>query len=92
MSDIQPVTGAKEKLQQWKSEGKKLIVVTARATQIKERTIERINQYFPDLFDDYVFANIHMKNEVPKSELCKQAGIQIMVEENLDFSAELSQN
>ena len=90
--DIQPVAGAKEKLQQRKAEGKKLIVVTARATQIKERTIEWINQHFPDLFDDYVFANIHMENEVPKSELCKQAGIQIMIEDNLDFSRELSQN
>ena len=33
-----------------------------------------------------------MENEVPKFQLCKQAGIQLMVEDNLEFSVELSEN
>jgi phosphoglycolate phosphatase-like HAD superfamily hydrolase len=90
--EIQPLAGAREKLQERKSQGHKLIVVTGRPLAFKERTKQRVHQHFPDIFDDFLFSSHNTANEVPKSELCKQAGIQLVVEDNLDFVADLSQH
>ncbi|MDR2540589.1 MAG: hypothetical protein LBD11_02105 [Candidatus Peribacteria bacterium] len=90
--NIPPVSGAKEKLQSRKEEGNMLIVVTGRSTQFQERTKERVSQHFPGIFEDFLFANHNTDHEIPKSLLCKQAGIQVMVDDSVDFAQELAQN
>jgi phosphoglycolate phosphatase-like HAD superfamily hydrolase len=90
--NIQPVPGAFQKLQEWKSAGHTLIVVTGRSSQFQERTQERVHQHFPGIFEDFIFANHNTDHELPKSMLCKQAGIQMMVDDSLDFAQELVQN
>jgi hypothetical protein len=42
------------------------------------------------LFDDFLFASHNTPQEISKVELCKQAGIQVMVEDNPDFVSDLS--
>lgn len=66
-------------------------MVTGRPTQYQERTQQWIDQHFPALFDDFLFANVGTESETTKSELCKQAGIEVVIEDNLGFVAELSQ-
>jgi hypothetical protein len=51
-----------------------------------------VHQPFPPLFDDFLFSNHNVANEIPKSLLCKQTGIECMVEDNLDFAMDLSQH
>lgn len=66
-------------------------MVTGRPTQYQERTQQWIDQHFPQIFDDFLFANVGTESETTKSELCKQAGIEVVIEDNLGFVAELSQ-
>lgn len=90
--NTKPVIGAKEKLQEWKNQGHTLVVITGRPLAFKEKTIEWINQYFPNIFDDYLFAGAYTDQEISKSELCKQRGIEVVVEDNLMFVKDLSQH
>ncbi|MDR3169750.1 MAG: hypothetical protein LBU27_08705 [Candidatus Peribacteria bacterium] len=89
---IQPVKGAKEKLTQRKEEGHQLVVVTGRDTQFKQRTLQWIQQYFPTLFDEVLFANELTNQMIPKSTLCQQRGIQLMIEDRAPTVFELAQH
>lgn len=88
--NILPVEWAKEKLQELKKKWRKIVVVTARRDEISEYTKKRLDKYYPWLIDDILFANHFSENEVPKSMLCKQHWVQIMIEDNLDFANELA--
>ncbi|MDD3262997.1 MAG: HAD hydrolase-like protein [Candidatus Absconditabacteria bacterium] len=88
--NILPVKGAKEKLIELKDNGRKIVVVTARREEISEYTKSWLNRFYDGLIDDILFANHFSENEVPKSTLCKKNGIQIMIEDNLDFAMELA--
>ncbi len=88
--DIFPVKWAKEWLEKLKLEWWKIIIVTARRSEIKEFTIHRLNQHFLWLWDEILFANHFTKDEITKSELCKQQGIHIMVEDNLEYAIDLA--
>jgi uncharacterized HAD superfamily protein len=87
-----PVSGAKEKLTQRKEQGHQLVVVTGRDTQFKERTIQRVHQHFPALFDDFLFANELTNQVISKSVLCQQRGIQLMIEDRAPTVIELAQH
>jgi uncharacterized HAD superfamily protein len=76
----------------WKTQGHQLVVVTGRATQFEKRTKEWVHQYFPDLFDDFLFTNEMTNQSVPKSEICKQKGIELMIEDRLPTAIELSEH
>jgi uncharacterized HAD superfamily protein len=89
---IQPVSGAREKLQQRKNAGHTLIVITGRPLRLKERTVDWVNQHFPNLFSDFLFSGAYTDQEIDKSELCKQKEIQLVVEDNLFFVADLSKH
>lgn len=64
-------------------------MVTGRSEALQEKTKQWISQHFPDIFDDFLFSNCAVADEVPKSQLCKQAGIELMVEDDLDFVKDL---
>lgn len=88
--DIFPVKWAKEWLEKLRKKWRKIIIVTARRIEIKEFTIHRLNQHFLWLWDEILFANHFSKNEISKSELCKQHGIHTMIEDNLDYAIDLA--
>jgi len=90
--NIQPVEWALQKLQERKSQGHTFIMITWRAMIIQDKTQQRVQQHFPNIFDSFLFSNHNVENEIPKSELCKQAGVQVMIEDNLDFALEISQH
>lgn len=89
--NAQPMKWAREKLELRKAQGHQLILVTGREISFKERTVQWVNQHFPLLFDDFLFSNHNTGDKIPKSELCKQLGIQVMVEDYWDFALEVSQ-
>ena len=88
--DISPVKWAKEWLEKLKQEWWKIIIVTARKSEIKDLTIHRLKQHFLWLWDGILFANHFSKDEVSKSQLCKQQGIYIMIEDNLEYAIDLA--
>ena len=79
-----PVEWALEKLKELKEEWNELYVVTARAEQFKDKTINRVNTHFPWIFSGFLFMNQFKENEVPKSKLCKNLWIEILIDDSVN--------
>lgn len=80
----QPVLWAYEKLYERKQSGCQLYVVTARPSKFAEITKSRIDQHYPNIFSDFLFMNKYTDSEIPKSELCQQKWIQLLIDDNID--------
>ena len=78
----QPVSWAYEKLYERKQAWHTLFVVTARKQPHEAQTRKRVETHFPWIFSDYLFMNIYTKNEIPKSQLCKEKWIQVLIDDN----------
>lgn len=78
----QPVSGAYEKLYERKSAWHTLFVVTARNTPYEEKTREWVGTNFPWIFSDFLFMNMYTENEIPKSQLCKEKWIQVLIDDS----------
>ncbi len=79
----QPVLWAYEKLSQRKDAWYELYVVTARPFEFEKITRQRVETHFPWIFSDFLFMNIYTDNEVPKSVLCQQKWIQLLIDDNI---------
>ena len=86
------IPGCKEKLQEWKQQGHTLIVVTGRNVNQQPQTELWLNTHFPQIFDKILYSSVNTSSEIKKSDLCKQAGIQVMIEDDLDYVDNLSKN
>ena len=91
---MRPLPGAREKLETWKKENKKLIIITWRSADRKPQTVKRLNQYFPGIFhpENIIFAEELTNKEKSKVELCQEAGIEIMIEDRLPITQELAKH
>ena len=90
---IQPVKWAIEWLKKLKEKWYKLKIVTARNEEIIwEYTKNWIEKYYPNIFEEIIFANHFSKNHKSKADICKEHGIEIMIEDNPDYAQELAQN
>ena len=78
----QPVYWAYEKLYEWKSLWHDLFVVTWRPEQYEEVTKQWIEWHFPWIFSGYLFMNQYSENEIPKSILCRDKWIQLLIDDN----------
>ena len=78
-----PVSGAYEKLYERKQKGHILYVVTARNKPYEEQTRKWVEIHFPWIFSDFLFMNQYTENEIPKSQLCIQKWIQILIDDNV---------
>ena len=79
----QPVSWAYEKLYERKQAGHTLFVVTARKKPHEAQTRKRVETHFPWIFSDYLFMNIYTENEIPKSQLCKDKWIQVLIDDSV---------
>ena len=79
----QSVSWAYEKLYERKQQWNKLFVVTARNKPYEEQTKKRVETHFPWIFSDYLFMNIYTENEIPKSQLCKDKWIQVLIDDSV---------
>ena len=59
-----------------------MFVVTARNKPYEERTREWVNTNFPWIFSDFLFMNQYTENEIPKSQLCIEKWIQVLIDDN----------
>ncbi len=91
--DVQPVLWACEKIISHKEKWYTFQIVTARQSEIlSDYTQKWIEKYYPNIFENILFANHFTKNNVTKSELCKLHNIEIMVEDNFDYALDLAEN
>ena len=79
--ETQPVSGAYEKLYELKESGHKLYVVTARDKPFEKQTRKRVETHFPWIFSDFLFMSQYTENEIPKSQLCKERWIQLLIDD-----------
>ena len=77
-----PVLWAYKKLRERKNAWHTLFVVTARHTPYESRTKDWVNANFPSIFSDFLFMNQYTENEIPKSQLCKEKWIQVLIDDN----------
>jgi hypothetical protein len=80
----QPVFWAYEKLYERKQEWHTLFVVTARNKPYEQQTRKRVETHFPWIFSDFLFMNKHTENEIPKSQLCQQMWIQVLIDDSAE--------
>ena len=78
----QSVSWAYEKLYERKQAWHKLFVVTARKKPHEEQTRKRVETHFPWIFSGYLFMGQYTENEVPKSQLCKDRWIEVLIDDN----------
>lgn len=93
--EINPIEWAKEKLEEFKNKWLDLEIVTARDGHLFwEYTDFWLKKHFPEIFWKIHHANHFWKflKAIPKSELCKENWIKIMIEDNMDYALELAQN
>lgn len=74
-----PIEGANRKLREWKKQGHKLILITARARQIRFETRKMINKYFPK-FNKIIFVNMGK----PKKNIFKREYLTHWIDDNAD--------
>jgi 5'(3')-deoxyribonucleotidase len=46
---IKPIKGSQEKVNEWLKSGHNVYIITARVAQIREKTIEKVNELFPNV-------------------------------------------
>ena len=85
------VLWAKEKLQEWKDAGYTIKIITGRPDTQQEQTKQRVQENFPNLFDDIIFANYFRAQEKSKGDICKEIGASVMIEDNLDFAQKIAE-
>lgn len=91
--NINPVFGSLHALEWLKKDGHKIFLITGRQNHIIKKTEEWIERNFPGVFDGLYFANSYNLTVAPrkKSDLCKELGITLLVEGDMDYVKECSE-
>jgi uncharacterized HAD superfamily protein len=65
-----------------------LVLVTSRRAQVQEETLEWVNEHFPDIFTDVIFAGFYDKLDkgrwhLTKADICKEIDAQFLIDDQL---------
>ena len=89
--NIQPILGSQEGIEIL-SKKHELILITSRPISIRNETLTWLNKYFPNKFSEekiYFTAKAHLqKNIKAKANICLEQGIELLIEDNLDYAKE----
>ncbi len=89
------VAGAVNGIIRLRHQGHRLSIVTSRPEVIRERSLEWLSHHFPpNAFDpnDIHFVNSYYGEGVPKSLICRQQSIEIMVDDTLHHTKDCVEN
>ncbi len=88
-SQMKPFPGALSALKKLKKDFK-LVVVTARPTVIRQKTVDAIQHHFPDIFESVYLTNGFSKEgtKKTKSEVCKELGVSLLIDDSYDNAQE----
>lgn len=95
--NIQKVSWSYEKIIQLKNDGYTLKIVTGRSQEFEDYSFKWLQNNFWNIFDSLHFANHftytdHSWKRKNKSEICKELGITIMIEDIFDYALDLAEN
>ena len=80
--DIEPITGAKEAVNELRKITDKQFVITARPEYMRKRTIKWIEEHFPGMFDEIILTDGLFISSKKKSDICKELGVDIIIEDS----------
>lgn len=88
--NIEPITGAIEALKRIKDQQHSLYIITSRPDDFSHKTKIWLEKYLPNIFEKVIHSNAYFKNKKArkKSEICDELGVDIMIEDNLDYAIE----
>lgn len=90
---ILPIAGAQAAISELKEAGHSLVAITGRHEgNHRGYTEDWLSKHFPEYFDSVYFTNHGYDTSITKSSVCKNLGILLMVDDNLDFALELAEN
>lgn len=91
--EIKPIIWALETLENLKKRWFIFKIVTARIYDIFWKYTENwIDKYYPNIFEDIIYADHFSEKSRKKSELCKENNIKYMIEDNFEYALELAEN
>src|SRR3989344_6355460 len=85
--NIKPIKEAVDHLLNLKN-NHKLYIITSRPDYLKIHTRNWIKKYFPETFSGIYFTNYILNKK--KSDICKKIGIEIMIEDSVDYALDCS--
>jgi len=89
--EIKLVEGALDAVKEL-SKKHELIILTARHPMFKDKTERFLDQHFGNIFSQILYTGeVFQKYGTTKSDLCKQLGIEIIIEDNKLFSKECAE-
>jgi len=85
--DLIPIFGAKEAIHLL-SLKYELEIVTSRPKYVKNKTLNWLEEYFPELFFNFHFTDHFSPGEIytSKSKICFDQNIEILIEDNLEYA------
>jgi len=91
--NIQPVEGSQEAIDIL-SKKHDLVVITSRASVVKDKSIEWLSNYFPDKFSKACFTSPWYEEEsgYEKAQACKELKVKVHIDDNLSFARKCSEN
>jgi len=92
IDNMKPIENAYQVLKSLKSKFR-FVICTSRQLQIKQDTIEWVNRFYPDIFEDIVFGN-HFGvtgRKISKPDLCAQLGAKMLIDDSSYYAKQCSQ-
>lgn len=89
--DYLPVEGAQQAMQQLKSQGHTLYVLTGRREKYADRTHAWLDHYFSGIFEDVLFTNDVTDERVSKWVVGKQVWASLHVDDHYGYAQDMSQ-
>ena len=84
--NLMPIAGSIEGISKL-GEKHKLVAITSRSNTVKESTLAWLRKHFGNALDEIYFSSEFYSNgNKSKAQICKEIGVEIMVDDNLDFA------
>ena len=87
------VQGAKAVLAKLRRRGDEMCIITSRPDRVRVQTEYLVHKHFPSLADRLVFTAVAVDGllvKKPKAEVCRERGVEIMIEDNLDYACNVA--
>jgi 5'(3')-deoxyribonucleotidase len=78
--NLEPIKDSQKVLKNLKEH--KLYVVTGRQNIVREKTENWIEKWYPGIFEDVILTNSFTSQEVPKSDVCVDLNIGLLIDDN----------
>lgn len=89
--DLKPIHGSIDAIRKIK-EKNNLIVITGRPKHTLKYMQDWLGKHYPGIFDDIFFTNFFFGGKKTKSEICREVGAEIIIDDSLIFIENASEH